>query len=717
MSSYQSFCETVEATFEEEATEEKDDDTKMLHAPGVDGLHTFLASCRSKENNNDVDADSLSLEAVEKAFEENGWSHDMDFKKEDVMTLLESLGFELPAAEADEDEDLAQALAEIADDLAKRKSANEFPLLRTEHMNSKDAVTDAKHCISLVDEEDHVKIQSYIDYQKQKYLESNPGDPALSIDEQHAQWALQFYYKHLRDFLAQESLDTHKFVHRFSGDAFVSLIPWHSLAQTKDRNDAQKAIKLMKPAYLTQFDKALWSAWALISPEIEKMGLDKYTTFREFLDDDYFRVMHESCSTCAEGDLPPLAFEPLVDPSFGASADELVLRKTWISKAAKVDHEKASEGVNREYAAYLKTVSRTARKRLPAKAPAKFAAEAYYRLLKERMESSNAANPSQKNEEASEAKNNASASTDVNVNDAFDSIMMGDAFGASACSDEELKYQSAATILHELEDGARCNYQGAVVMCEDFPREISYADGSPRKRKASASEGKAADVIFTDKTGPVGAIFWNEFAEEICSIWRNVKEKRSQGVKLACVIDLTQMRVQGIPNNKWNGESITRMRTLTSVEGVGNDGGTKINHIPQGTASNLTSLRWVNPTPECCVSSFRNLRKKLVSPFRLTIRGKIVDLQPLERSAGGNMKRVFDIVDPHGLYISCCAMKHNAEASCLRNYQEVIGYWGLGRSPIGSSKGMLYFMKDAIIVAAGDATKFNTAKNEQLFVE
>ena len=97
------------------------------------------------------------------------------------------------------------------------------------------------------------------------------------------------------------------------------------------------------------------------------------------------------------------------------------------------------------------------------------------------------------------------------------------------------------------------HFQGVLVVCDDIPRYVQYAEESPRKRKAPSSEGKAADVILVDKTGPISACLWGEIAEDICSVWRQVQERRQRGEATACVVDLSKVRIQREASNSWNG--------------------------------------------------------------------------------------------------------------------------------------------------------------------
>ena len=56
------------------------------------------------------------------------------------------------------------------------------------------------------------------------------------------------------------------------------------------------------------------------------------------------------------------------------------------------------------------------------------------------------------------------------------------------------------------------------------------------------------------------------------------------------------------------------------------EGGTTIKMLERPTADSLLKMPFVVPPPDCCVTVFRALRNKLTPPFRLTVKGKIVDL-------------------------------------------------------------------------------------------
>ena len=49
----------------------------------------------------------------------------------------------------------------------------------------------------------------------------------------------------------------------------------------------------------------------------------------------------------------------------------------------------------------------------------------------------------------------------------------------------------------------------------------------------------------------------------------------------------------------------------------------------------------------------------------------------------------------------CCAMMQNSQSAALKERQEAVIYYATGRKPIGRDPGMVYLMKEAIIVPIG----------------
>ena len=87
-------------------------------------------------------------------------------------------------------------------------------------------------------------------------------------------------------------------------------------------------------------------------------------------------------------------------------------------------------------------------------------------------------------------------------------------------------------------------------------------------------------------------------------MWRHVQERRQRGDVFSLVVELRKVRIQGLPRNTWNGEPLTRMRTLSSIEkGLGEEG-TKVRLLSVPTARNLTSLEYEVPQAEYVCQRF-----------------------------------------------------------------------------------------------------------------
>ena len=315
--SHTKFHEAVDLAFEKHAVDKENDEDKVLQEPGVEGLHVFLDGCCSDILGADIDAELISVASLKQVFHDHGWPDDMDFRKEDLEVLLESLGLE----KTEEDEP-CNDMAEVVEDMRKRKAASVFPMLKTRHLRQKADQLTAEQSLPLAAKEDHLKIESYIEQRKQEYFKSHPVDTSVPIEVQHAQWALKCYYKHVRDYVAMDSLDMSRFSHRFQGSTFIPTIPAHSFADEDKQKAAYEALKLVKPAHIPVFDQALWDAWKSNEADMEMLGLDKYEAFRNFLEEDYFRLLRETCETNTNENTTDPPFHPLVDAAFEAKPEE-----------------------------------------------------------------------------------------------------------------------------------------------------------------------------------------------------------------------------------------------------------------------------------------------------------------------------------------------------------------------------------------------------------
>ena len=427
-------------------------------------------------------------------------------------------------------------------------------------------------------------------------------------------------------------------------------------------------------------------------------------------------------------DADTLRFEPMVAPEVEASTEQASVRRALLRAASVEDHNYAVAGVAKAYTNHLETFTEKQQKFLPREATPKFAASHYYDLLQQRLDKADGsrsaadAPPRHTNPGLSVPPTSAPASaarktSPVTNGQAMKALLSGRGFGVvDRAAPSPVQYRSAAAIAQSTADGGRCHLQAVVVVCEDYPRAVQFTGDNARKRKGM--EGKAADVILADNTGPIAATLWGDAAEDVCAAWRKAKEGSSETEHAApCIVDFQMFRISVTYKSNWNGVMLTHMTTLSTAAGAGPIPATSMRMIETPTESNLLSMTYQVPPAENCVTEFQDLRGKLEAPFRLTVKGRVADLQGVEYSQSGHSKRMFDLVDSSGLYISCCAMHHNAESTALEDKHEVVLYYGAGRSPIGSSRGMLYLMKGAMIVSLGKASTFSKEKTEHLAIQ
>ena len=416
-------------------------------------------------------------------------------------------------------------------------------------------------------------------------------------------------------------------------------------------------------------------------------------------------------------------FTPPVPPETSATASEIGKRKQLLCSANVQQHVKAMQMCEEAYAVFKNQCSEKQRKYVPATAPAKFTADKYYGFLEDIVSSTStrSAHASKKDGDivfTTLSRSTHAAQRDVDISLSCDdkpsdtskvdssisgvgALLSGNGFVSVMVPASSVEYMSAIEILSATSNNLYCKFQGVLIACEDEAREVQSIQESPRKRKAASENTQAIDILLMDQTGPIKATVWGALANEVCSHWRSISESRRCGQSVKSILDFSKMRVAKVPKNDWNGQVITNMLELVSIEPVGAETGTSMMVLSKPTAANLISMCYAVPSPQCCVSSFQSIRGKLRGNFRLTVKGVISDLEDVQYSQAGNEKRLFDLVDHQGAFINCCAMKHNVASRALVNLQEVVVYFASGRGPRGSAPGLLYLMKDAMIVSIG----------------
>ena len=282
-----------------------------------------------------------------------------------------------------------------------------------------------------------------------------------------------------------------------------------------------------------------------------------------------------------------------------------------------------------------------------------------------------------------------------------------------AAAVQEIPFLSGLEILESSGAGMKCKYQGVPLHIDREKREWKNTEGGCPVKSRRTETRSAVDVVCLDPTGPSIVTVYGQIADEACRVAEEREEAAARGHQVHAIFEFDKLRITDLPKNHWNGEMLTRVRTLQSIEAVGSVAGTTFRTLPHGTAPSFRGTFTV-PSVSCCITNYQSVRDKLCAPFRGTFKGILMDVSDLEYTQSGNPKRNFHIVDRSGFYMVCCALKQNASSLALQNFQEVILYYVTGRGPIGGVPGMLYLMKDAVVVPIGAPRLSGVAKRELL---
>ena len=299
----------------------------------------------------------------------------------------------------------------------------------------------------------------------------------------------------------------------------------------------------------------------------------------------------------------------------------------------------------------------------------------------------------------------------------MDAIMDGTAYAeediTQPVDDSRVSFIGSLRLLLETETGARVHYEGKLVYGDPSPRELpsKVTSGSPGKRSLQNRENKESnsvcDLLLMDKTGPVIITLWGDLVHT----WYS-----TMGNPATPYIRLTNLRVAELPRTEWNGTSVSRMRVLHSTSPTSRAAGTTLSRTAEPTSPYLTQFTYTIPEAPACINQFLSLQSKLRAPFRITLRGIIDDLSDMQLTQQDSKKREFNLVDSAGMWLRCCALGRCAQSRCLENGNEVILYYGTGRSARGSSPAMVYLMKDSLIVQTACSQR-NPTKRAEIHID
>jgi hypothetical protein len=250
-------------------------------------------------------------------------------------------------------------------------------------------------------------------------------------------------------------------------------------------------------------------------------------------------------------------------------------------------------------------------------------------------------------------------------------------------------------ILEEDLSGTHFVYEGFLV---DFDassiRQVTKKDydRSPQKRGSNAQEkSSVADILCGDNTGPVMMVLWEEALQELNALSPPTETRQM-------IVRVENFQVKSLGASAWSGAVHTTIRTLQSISSFPGRPGTKITLVTQPTSPFLLSETFAVPGPSACISRFGSI-PSLKAPCRMTLVGTVVNVHEFEYTQHGSRKREFDLVDESGSWMRCCGIGRNGENPNLQDGMDVVLYFTVARPPYGTSQGIVYLMRDSLMVA------------------
>ena len=107
---------------------------------------------------------------------------------------------------------------------------------------------------------------------------------------------------------------------------------------------------------------------------------------------------------------------------------------------------------------------------------------------------------------------------------------------------------------------------------------------------------------------------WAELAK---TFGANVAEARARlPENMPFIVSFDIMEISVLPNNKWNGKSLTQIRTLPSLPTLKECVGTKVVLGKQPRAPSLLPQHFICPSSQVCIADFSQMIEECTAPFR-----------------------------------------------------------------------------------------------------
>ena len=275
------------------------------------------------------------------------------------------------------------------------------------------------------------------------------------------------------------------------------------------------------------------------------------------------------------------------------------------------------------------------------------------------------------------------------------------------------EWLSAEAVQMEQCEGTAWKFQGVLLDYNTTPYLFTVPKNDSLKRaRSDARFAKAVrSVRCLDKTGPATIFLWGESDEAF--------EKALQTTVLSSAnvqkwfLTVERIRVNDFVTNKTNGNILTPMRSINSIDASAAES-TTIAITTTPTSPFLQNTVYTAPKPPYCIMYFQQVRRQFVVPFRATLRGTAVDVRKGHQTQKGDPKTSFSLVDPAGAYLNCCAIgERNACSDALAEGSNLVLYNVSGRRTEGQEP-LVWLFQDATVVCVGTSSVEKRIKIELL---
>ena len=175
------------------------------------------------------------------------------------------------------------------------------------------------------------------------------------------------------------------------------------------------------------------------------------------------------------------------------------------------------------------------------------------------------------------------------------------------------------------------------------------------------------------------------------------------------------MSIAALTKSEKNGDVLTTVKQLNSVDTRGTSTGTEISFPIQASSPYLLKKEFIVPRFPACISAFATYKDRYVSPFRGTFFGTVFNPMDSDVSMKGNAKKFFELVDASGDWFQCCASGRNASSKALKEGSKIVVYFAAGREQTNERSGILYLWPEAVIIKTGNQVAPILRRNQMTF--